>query len=135
MNLNYSMLREEDILPEIKQYQKWQQAYFAGIKEEERPDLPENSHAQKYTSLCIIGAMIHAITVLGMELSGLLRIKKFVAFFAKLRISTDRFSYEPLSCGYNNAYTKLGLVLLSQNDVNGAIKWVTFVKWCNFKNA
>jgi len=116
------MLSEEDILLELKQFQNWRQEFMAAKKKEERPSFPENKDAQKYTSYWIFGAFIHTVTFLGIELSSLFRIKSFVAFFSKLRISTDRFSYEPLSCGYNNAYTKLGLVLLSQNDVNGAIK-------------
>ena len=116
------MLREEDILLELEQYQNWRQAYMAGKNQEDCPELPENRDAPKYTSYGLFGAFIHMFIFLGIEISSLFRIQKFVAFFAKLRISTDRFCYEPKSCGYNNAYTKLGLALLSQDDVNGAIK-------------
>ena len=53
--------------------------------------------------------------------SRLLRIHKFVAFFSKVRIATDKLSHEPVSCGYNQAYTNLGLALLAENDIEGAI--------------
>ena len=115
------MLNEEDILPELKQYQKFQQDYLSGKTEKECSCLPENKDAPQKPSHCILGMLIHSIILISIELSALLRIKIFVAFFAKLRIATDRYSFEPLSCGYNYAYTKLGLVLLSQNDVAGAI--------------
>jgi hypothetical protein len=118
----FAMLSEEDILLELKQYQNWHQAYMEGKRREERPGLPENKDAPKYTSYALFGTFIHMLLFLAIEISGFLRIQKFVGFFSRLRISTDRFCYEPVSCGYNSAYTKLGLALLSQNDVVGAIR-------------
>ena len=117
------MLNEQDILPELKQYQKVQQDYLSGkaAAEEEWPRLPENKDAPKKPSFCILGMLIHSILFVSIELSSLFRIKSFVVFFTKLRIATDKYSFEPVSCGYNYAYTKLGLVLLSQNDISGAI--------------
>ena len=85
------MLKEEDILIELKQYQKWRQAYIAGRSQEECPALPENKYAPKYNAYGLFGAFIHLFIFLGIEISMLLRIQKFVAFFAKLRISTDKF--------------------------------------------
>jgi hypothetical protein len=116
------MLTEEGILPELEQYRKWHRAHMQGKDQEDCPNLPENKDAPKYNAICLFGAFIHGLIFLALEISTFLRIKKAVSFFAKLRISTDKFSYEPCSCGYNNAYTKLGLALLTKNDVNGAIR-------------
>ncbi len=116
------MLNEKDILPELKQYQKFHQEYLSGKNSKEYSNLPKNNDAPQKPFHYIWGMLIHSIIFISIEFSILFRIKTFVAFFAKLRIATDRFSFEPISCGYNNAYTKLGLVLLSQNDVYGAVK-------------
>mgnify|MGYP007055200521 CR=1 FL=1 len=39
----------------------------------------------------------------------------------RLRIITDRWSFEPRQCGYNRAHTILGLYNLKRNDVDAAI--------------
>lgn len=116
------MLREEDILLELEQFQKWRREFMAVKSKEERPRFPENKDSQERSSYGIFGTLLHMFIFMANEISRFFKIHKFVAFFSKLRISTDSFSFEPVSCGYNNAYTKLGLSLLSQNDINGAIR-------------
>ncbi len=122
------MLTERYILTELEQYQKWHNAHMQGKSQEERPSLPDNKDTPKYNSYSIFGAFIHMLIFFALEISTFLRIKTFVSFFAKLRISTDKFCYEPYSCGYNNAYTKLGLALLAKNDLSGAINCLD-VSW------
>jgi hypothetical protein len=41
---------------------------------------------------------------------------------ALLRISTDKWSLTPRECGYNRAYTLIGLARLKHKDIHGAIE-------------
>jgi len=50
-----------------------------------------------------------------------LHLWRVVSICAKLRIKTDNFSDEPIQCGYNMAYTNLGIARFNQNDIDGAI--------------
>lgn len=45
-----------------------------------------------------------------------------VKLFSKFRVLTDSFSYEPIQCGLNDAYTSLGFAMLKSGDVSGAIQ-------------
>ncbi len=114
-----TMLLEEDILKELKHYQKFQEHYKEGKRGSDLPKLPPNKDNQKNRTYMLYGLIIHPFLFISVNISKLLRIHKFVAFFSKVRIVTDKLSYEPVSCGYNQAYTNLGLALLSENDIEG----------------
>lgn len=56
------------------------------------------------------------------NLSKSLGIWPLVSACAKLRIITEGWSFEPRQCGYNRAYTLLGLARVKRKDISGAIK-------------
>jgi hypothetical protein len=116
-----TMLREEEILLELKHYQKFQEYYNEGKRGSDLPKLPGNRDDQKNNSYMLFGLMIHPLLFASIIISRILRLHKFVAFFSKVRIATDKLSHEPVSCGFNQAYTNLGLALLVENDIQGAI--------------
>lgn len=116
------MLREQDIILELKYYQKFHKTYLEGKREDDLPLLPKNRDDQNRPCLAVLGILIHTLLAICMGIVKLLHLHKFAAFFSRIRIATDKYSYEPVSCGYNKAYTNLGLALLAQGDIGGAIK-------------
>jgi hypothetical protein len=69
-----------------------------------------------------MGLVIHSLIAILIFLSKLLRLWRVVILLSKLRVKTDGFSYEPRQCGYNSAYTNIGLSKLKIGDVVGAIE-------------
>lgn len=67
------------------------------------------------------GLVIHSLIAILVFLSKLLRLWRVVLLLSKLRVRTDGFSYEPRQCGYNSAYTNIGLSKLKIGDLEGAI--------------
>lgn len=69
-----------------------------------------------------MGLIIHSLIAILVFLSKLLRLWRVVLLLSKLRVRTDGLSYEPRQCGYNSAYTNIGLSKLKIGDVGGAIE-------------
>ena len=69
----------------------------------------------------IFGTLLHGLLFFLIAISKQIRLWWLVLFFAKIRIVTDSWSFEPRQCGYNQAYTLVGLYRLRNKNVSGAI--------------
>ncbi|MBN4046904.1 hypothetical protein JYT90_01145 [bacterium AH-315-P07] len=119
------MLNESQILHEIEQYREMMSAFISGnIDEQHSEQIADNESEESRVSnlVAIGGALLHTFLFLGYTVSRSLGIQALVILFAKARISTDNYCYEPQSCSYNRAYTMLGLMLLEKNDIRGAVE-------------
>ena len=94
------MLSEKEILKDLVLYKQFHEANQSGANTDQIV-LPENKDAPVNQFYCFLGMILHSITFICIEFSRLLKLASFVAFFAKLRIITDKYSFEPISCGYN----------------------------------
>lgn len=72
--------------------------------------------------IMLLGTVLHTFIFIGIKISTMLRVQHLTFILLKARIRTDKYSFEPLSCGYSRAQSKLGLALLKRNDVVGAIE-------------
>lgn len=116
------MLTEDDIALELLRADKFKEAYLEDKRGDDLPAQPPNGDAQENTALVLIGLFLHVILGLCSVAARYLCAHSLVALLARARLRTDRLSLEPVSCGWNAAYTNLGLALLAQNDVAGAIQ-------------
>jgi hypothetical protein len=116
------MLSEEDILLELKYTRRWQEAYLSGERGHKLPKVPKNRDAQDSKVRLLVGLSLHPFLAILMETAQLLRFATLQAALARIRIATDTFSFEPKSCGLNNAFTHLGLALLAKKNIAGARK-------------
>ena len=73
----------------------------------------------------VFGVPLHFVLFLLTNLSKSIGLWSLVALFSKIRIATDIWSFEARQCGYNRAYTLLGLYRLRSHDINGAISALT----------
>lgn len=69
----------------------------------------------------LVGLTLHSTLSLVGALSQKLRLWPVVRLVARIRIRTDGLSYEPRQCGYNAAYTRLGLAELKRGNTAIAI--------------
>jgi hypothetical protein len=115
------MLTEQEIADELRQYGAFQAAYREGMRGDDLPDLPKQESALAEWKSFVMFFVGHPLLAVLWKLSQITRVYKASVFFAKTRINTDKYSFEPCSCGLNQAYTRLGLALLKKKDVAGAI--------------
>lgn len=113
-------LSESVILKELEQYAELKRAYQAGKRGAE---LPKVSSGEPVPRLWAVGSLLfHPVLALLTAIARPTGAQWLVALLARARIACDRLSYEPRSCGLNNAYTNLGRARLGQGDVAGAIQ-------------
>ncbi len=85
------MLKEEDILPDLEKYRQYLHDILAEKNEDERIELSKNNDAPESPLIGFAGIFLHSAFFIAIGFSSFLRINKFVIFFAKLRIATDKF--------------------------------------------
>ena len=115
------MLSENEIMQELQAYRAHALALKEGKSGRDLPEIPKNKDAQKNDVRTIIGYLLFPLLYILLNIAKVIGWYHFVARLSKARIEADRFSFEPKSCGLNKAYTQLGLALLAQNDLDGAI--------------
>jgi hypothetical protein len=120
MPLN-EVLTEDDIALELKRYRAFSEAWRAGKRGEDLPNIPENRDCQRSNIVGLVGTILHLLVWIAIGLAQLLRVHAVTAALSELRIKTDHLSFEPRSCGLNAAYTTLGLARLAMKDLVGAI--------------
>lgn len=69
-----------------------------------------------------VGIIIHSVISILVLLLKFMRLWRAVLVLSKLRVRTDGLSFEPRQCGYNSAYTNIGLSRLKIGDLRGAIE-------------
>jgi hypothetical protein len=116
-----NMLTENDIAPELEQYQKFNKAYQSGKRGSDLPSLPKNKDEQQSRLLPIFGLMVHPILAFFVWIARFIHAHCLAGSLSKARIATDMLSYEPKSCGLHKAYTNFGLSFLGRNNLSGAI--------------
>ena len=70
------MLQEEDILFELKYYQKFHKAYLKGKRETDLPALPENKDCQNNTLYAALGLLLHTVLAIYIGIARLFRLHK-----------------------------------------------------------
>lgn len=113
-------LCERDIIEAMVPYTAFMKAYRAGKRGRDLPQLPTNPSDDAPWSV-VASFFLHAPLAIAAKLARRCRAHRFLSLTARARLRTDALSFEPRSCGLNLAYTNLGLALLSQRDVWGAI--------------
>ena len=116
------MLTETEINEEIKIYKAFSKAVDNAKTKNEGPSAPENIDDQKSKFRFWLGILLMPAISLSLFFSKIFRLHKLRERLARLRIKADIFSYEPVSCGLNAAYTELGLALLAQGKLPEAIE-------------
>lgn len=110
---------KNEVLDVLSQYRKW---CYSNGNEELYPDVLKNDKAdERWFNLFItvtLHSTLYAIRIIAKKLA----LWPIVGFCAYLRIKTDQWSFEPRQCGYNDAYTILGLYRLRQKNIQGAIE-------------
>jgi hypothetical protein len=107
---------EAEILEEIEQFALLMQAVSEGKRGDElnRPLHPDGPSS-------IVVTAFHVLIEISSSVARRLGAHRILSVLARMRIATDRWSYESRACAWNFAHTNLGLVLLARNDVKGAI--------------
>jgi hypothetical protein len=113
-------LSESDILREVEQFAEVMRAYRKGKRGNELPRVLPFEAGARFWALG--SCLLHPLLAVFTRVAQVTHTHRMAALLARARIASDRLSYEPRSCGLNNAYTNLGLALLRQNDVIGAIE-------------
>ena len=108
-------------MQELQAYRAHALALKEGKSGRDLPQIPENNDAQTNDVRTIIGYILFPLLHILLNITKFIGWHSFMARICKARIEADRFSFEPKSCGLNKAYTQLGLALLAQNDLDGAI--------------
>jgi hypothetical protein len=84
--------------------------------------LPKLTEGEASAPFWPVGSLlVHPLLALLIAAARPIRAHWLVALLARARIATDRLSFEPRSCGLNNAYTNLGLARLGQEKIAEAI--------------
>lgn len=104
----------------IKIALKYREWLVSGGEYEKFPKELDDAESNSVLVLCA-GMFLHTIMYYVSRLAFKLNMWNAVGFLARIRISTDRLSVDVRACGYNLAYTHLGISKLKRNDVNGAI--------------
>jgi len=112
------------IIGELRLYHAYENALRRGIPENERPPLPLPKKLD--TSELLLGVALHSTLSILLRLSGMLGMVKAQEWLARNRITTDKYSSEPMSCGIHKAYTTYGLARLAQGDVVSAIQSLSY---------
>ena len=112
------------IIGELRLYHAYEDALRRGIPENKRPPLPPPKALS--TSDSLLGAALHSTLSILLSLSGMLGMVKAQEWLARNRITTDKYSSEPMSCGIHKAYTTYGLARLAQGDVVSAIQSLSY---------
>jgi hypothetical protein len=112
------VLSETDIRRELEPYAAFKRAYQDGRRGEELPKVV--GAASSFSAVLTI--LVHGPLAVVTGIARRTRAYRLLALLARARIASDRLSYEPQSCGFNAAYTNLGLALLGRGDVAGAIR-------------
>ncbi|MBZ2167418.1 hypothetical protein [Marinobacter sp. F4216] len=98
--------------------------YYAWIEYQDPSKLPDfmNDPRLEVGLPCMLpGVVLHASLSLISVICQKARLWALLGPLARLRIRTDWLSYEPRQCGYNAAYTRLGLAELKRGNTNAAI--------------
>jgi hypothetical protein len=116
-------LSETDILKELEPFAKFRKAYRAGKRGTDLPKLPKNPKNPTEAAFWpfAIDLALHPFLAVLTTIARRVHAHRLLSLVAKVRLTSDRLSSEPRACGLNSAYTNLGLALLAQNDIAGAI--------------
>jgi hypothetical protein len=112
------------IIRELRLYHAYENALRRGVPEHERPPLPQPKKME--TSDSLLGVVLHSTIYILLSLSEMLGMVKAQEWLARNRITTDKYSPEPMSCGIHKAYTTYGLARLAQGDVVSAIQSLSY---------
>jgi len=103
---------------ELEAYRRFWAAAEQGIRP--LPEVPEMERVPRSMVKAVLGEILH----IGLKILG--RVAKYLHFSylrgwaSRQRVSLDRFTFEPTSCGLNRALTEMGLALLATGEVRGA---------------
>jgi hypothetical protein len=110
---NQHELSEREVIDEIAQFAQHMRDFFDGKRD------AEPAKGSPWWALADL--LVHPVLAVLTMVARPARAYRALALLARVRIATDRLSYEPRSCGLNGAYTNLGLARLGQNDVAAAL--------------
>ncbi|QSP94183.1 hypothetical protein LPB19_13435 [Marinobacter salinisoli] len=87
----------------------------------EVPDFMNDPRLEVGLARMLPGVILHALLSLFGVLFQKARLWSLLGLVARMRIRTDWLSPEPRQCGYNAAYTRLGLAELKRGNTAAAI--------------
>lgn len=108
-------LDQSEVVGHVREYHAWVARNGAD---------PEPVHLSKVEprgAKFLAGAIVHSILALLHKLLSALQLHYLAGQVARLRITTDSLSFEPMQCGLNNAYTNLGVAYLRRGHIDAAI--------------
>lgn len=110
-------VRRQEVLDHLREWKAWM------ARKGEGP-VPAfvNAFRVEESRVQLLGTVVFHVplAVLFAAASGL-RLHRTAARIARLRIATDRWSYEPVQCGLNSAYCNLGLAYVRLGSIDEAI--------------
>ncbi len=113
-------LVEIDVIErELAVWRNWQAAFLRG--DEERPSLPA-TQASPLPPVLIAAAVARALLLFLARVSSRFGSSALHIWAANKIVALDHLSFEPVSCGLNRAYGRLGLAKLVAGDQLGAIE-------------
>ncbi|MEP4545583.1 MAG: hypothetical protein ABJ000_05330 [Saccharospirillum sp.] len=107
----------KEAISAARQFHIWMQSH----DHSQAPDFIDDPRLQVGQAHMLVGVMLHSILSLAGSLSQKLRLWTAAGLFARIRIRTDGLSYEPRQCGYNAAFTRLGIAELKRGNTAAAI--------------
>lgn len=109
---------KQEVIQAAREYNRW---IASGGKFELYPAFMEEEIGEGSLFKLIAGIFLHLILFYITKISRFLRMWWLVALLTKFRIATDSLGLEPRQCGFNRAYTRLGLIHLKKGRVDEAI--------------
>lgn len=101
-----------------KQYNSW---ISSGGKYELYPTELEDIEHESLTKL-IVAALFHGILFLVSRIFFKLRCWRLARLMARVRLKSDKHAICPRGCGFNQAYTNVGLAEFKQGNITAAIE-------------
>jgi len=107
----------KEAISAARQFHIWMQSQ----DHSQAPDFIDDPRLHVGLARMLVGLTLHSSLSLVGVLSQKLRLWSVVGLVARIRVRTDGLSYEPRQCGYNAAYTRLGIAELRRGNTAAAI--------------
>ena len=120
LNMKSLELTKKEVLRLLRIYRQWMSGHDPANN---KPVEFKKRYNDKSNNLKLLfGMLLHLYLWFLTKLGYIIGIPSLMIWASKTSIKLDHLWYEPLSCGYTNAYSDVGLGYLRMGDTDNAIK-------------
>ena len=116
--MSQAELTESEVLTHLSEWHAW----VARNGKEPVPSFLRTLHSKTPTLFRMLGGFtLHGLLSLLYRLANRLKMYRLAARVARFRIATDHLSFEPMQCGLNTAYCRLGIAYLKLDRTSESV--------------